>query len=93
VTRFEWNKDAVAKVMNQAVSVRAEEIQALFDALGPECAGRDVEEVKAVLTTRWAEDLHGSITDPELTAYAEVLASGQPIRVEQQQLTAEDLHL
>jgi hypothetical protein len=41
-----------------------------------ECQRRLVEEIKLVLVERWAEATPGgSITDPELTQYAEQIAA------------------
>jgi hypothetical protein len=65
-------------------------MQDLLDSVLATQQGRDVEEVKSVLESRWHEQFDRTLTDPNLSAWAEQLASGGRVVVQQKDLTAQD---
>jgi hypothetical protein len=81
MVRFEWDKDALAKVINNAVQVRADELQAVYDRVLQAGRGKSLEEVKQVLQAEVRSTFGTEITDPELSDCAEVLAAGRRIVV------------
>jgi hypothetical protein len=80
---FELNRDALTKVANDAAAIQAQQMQTLLDSLTATEEGKPVEDVKATLERRWTEDLGGTLTDPHLTAWAEQLAAGGRVIVNQ----------
>jgi hypothetical protein len=90
MAKFEFNEQALADVANQAVAVRAKEMQELLDGLLATQQGRDVEEVKLVLESRWQTQFDRSLADPHLSVWAKQLASGGRVEVQQKDLTAQD---
>jgi len=59
----------------------AVDYQRMFDRLAGQYKGRPVAEIKAALQREWAS-MGGSISDPELTDYAEHISEGVKIRIE-----------
>lgn len=70
---FERN---LKKVANEAVAKVGDKLSVMLNGMAKEFKGRPVEEIKPVLQRRWASTAGGSITDPELTQYAEQIAAG-----------------
>lgn len=87
MAKFELNKQALAKVANQAIAVRAQQMQALLDAVGQSEQGKDVSEVKAMLGARWLRQFEKPLTDPHLSAWAEQLAAGGRVVVQTEAVT------
>jgi hypothetical protein len=81
MVRFEWDKDALAKVINNAVQVRADELQAVYDRVSQAGRGKSLEDVKQLLQAEVRSTIGTVITDPELSDCAEVLAAGRRIVV------------
>ena len=52
----------------------------MLDQLGQQYAGAPVEKIKPVLRTRWSR-ISGTISDPELSIYAQHISEGTPITV------------
>jgi hypothetical protein len=77
---FKFDQRALDKLAKQAVEAKAKEIQAMLDRLSRSCQGKPVDEVKRTLKREWERD-GGKITDPELSQYAEVLATGGRVQV------------
>ena len=71
---FEFNEDAIRDLANRAVTIRAQEMQALLDEVRTTEQGKDVDDVKAVLAARWRGTFERDLTDPYLSAWAEQLA-------------------
>ena len=78
---FEFDKDALSKVINNAVQVRADELQAVYDNVLRAAGGKSPEEVKELLRDEVRSAFGTEITDPELSSCAEVLAAGRRIEV------------
>jgi hypothetical protein len=78
---FEFNEDAIRDLANRAVTIRAQEMQALLDEVRTTGQGKDVDDVKVSLATRWREAFDRDLTDPHLTAWAEQLAKGGQVIV------------
>ena len=57
------------------------DITRAFDRLHAQYAGRPVEEIKPALKAAWEKD-GGSITDPELTEYSQMISDGTKITFE-----------
>lgn len=77
-SKVTFNESVLEKVAQQAAQQWAD--NALVDTY----QGRPIEEVKAAVAETWrCEGGEGaSITDPELTQYAEPIAAGGTIRIE-----------
>ncbi|WP_399559161.1 hypothetical protein OH809_45165 (plasmid) [Streptomyces sp. NBC_00873] len=69
-------KRNLQKVANDAATTVAGKLSVMLNGMSKEFEGRPVEEIKPVLQQRWASTAGGSITDPELTQYAEQIAAG-----------------
>ena len=69
---------AFKKVASDAFDQRAREMQQTMDRLGRELKGQPLDAAKTRLQREW-QRMGGSITDPELTQYAEVLVAGNRI--------------
>lgn len=78
---FEFNEDAIRDLANQALTIRAQEMQALLDEVRTTAQGQEVDDVKVVLATRWRETFDRDLTDPHLSAWAEQLAKGGQVIV------------
>lgn len=63
------------KITPQVVQSRREEIAATLNAMVPEFRGQPVEAVKEAVVSRLA-GIDVTITDPELTQYAEEIVQG-----------------
>lgn len=81
---FEFDRDVLAKGINNAMQVRAGELQGVYDRVHQAAGGKTVEEVKELLRAEVRATFGTEITDPELSACAEVLASGRRIEVRRQ---------
>jgi hypothetical protein len=87
MAKFELNKQALADVANQAVALRAQQMQALLDAVGESERGKDISTVKATLGARWLQEFERQLTDPQLSAWAEQLAGGGRVIVKPETVT------
>jgi len=58
----------------------SQKYQKLFDSLIRRYKGQPVEEIKPVLRREWKR-IGGSISDPELTEYAQHISDGTRIRM------------
>lgn len=84
---FEFDERALRKAVAPALEKLARDLTRMLQGMAREFQGRPVEEVKPVLQARWAEATPGgSITDPELTQYAEAIAAGRSIEVRADEL-------
>ncbi|MDQ4145116.1 MAG: hypothetical protein M3198_15520 [Actinomycetota bacterium] len=82
---MKFDEDAIACAVRKAAAPALREMAAdmerVLKNLSSEQQGRPLDEVKPALQGEFAR--HGwTITEPELTAYAEAIASGQRIRVQ-----------
>jgi hypothetical protein len=81
VTSFEFDKDALSRVINNAAQVRADELQTVYDNVLRTAGGKSLEEAKELLRDEVRAAFGTEITDPELSSCAEVLAAGRRIEV------------
>jgi hypothetical protein len=79
---FEFNEQAIADVANQAVTMRAQQIQSLLDEVQESESGNDVPAVKRALVARWQQEFDRTLTDPHLGTWAEQLAGGARVIVD-----------
>ena len=68
------------RAVQDTMTTLAKDYQRMRDQLGQQYAGAPVEEIKAVLRTRWSR-ISGTISDPELSIYAQHISEGTPITV------------
>ncbi len=78
---FEFNEDAIRDLAERAVTMRAQEMQTVLDAVRSTEQGKDIEVVKASLASRWRAAFERDLTDPHLSAWAEQLANGDAVIV------------
>lgn len=71
---------ALDKILQDAVKDIASDYQRMFNSLGRRYQGHPVSEIKPVLKREWAR-IGGSISDPELTDYANHISEGTPIKM------------
>ncbi|MFD7867298.1 hypothetical protein [Streptomyces sp. NPDC059783] len=69
-------KRNLRKVVNEAAGEVGRKLSTMLNGMSAQFKGRPVEEIKPVLQQRWAAVAGGSITDPELSQYAEQIAGG-----------------
>jgi hypothetical protein len=74
-------RHAVEESANRAVREIAAKLQRMLDRLGREYEGEPVAVIKPVLQREWRAVNGGSITDPELTVYAQHLSDGTRILI------------
>lgn len=67
---FEFDRDALARGINNAMKVRAEELQGVYDRVREAVDGKTVDEVKEFLRAEVRATFGTEITDPELSACA-----------------------
>lgn len=81
--KIEWAdnwEDLVREAAADGINEIAKSYQGMFDRLGRQYRGRPVAEIKPVLQREWAAQ-GGSLTDPELTTYAEHISHGTRIEM------------
>jgi len=66
------------KAVDRAVNGLAREYQRMFESLGRRYQGQPVEVIKPVLYRKWSR-LGGSLSDTELTEYAQHISDGRQI--------------
>lgn len=80
-SKVTFNAKAINKVANEAAGKVGDKLSVMLNGMSKEFEGRPVEEIKPVLQQRWTSTAGGSITDPELTQYAEQIAAGGTFNV------------
>lgn len=74
---------AARQAANEGIQRLAERCQTALDDMLVTHAGHPVDEVKPALQARWSAVNDGaSITDPELTQYAQALSDGRRVVVQ-----------
>ena len=76
--KFKINEAALKRAVAPAVKNIAEDKTRQMDQLVADYAGHDLDEIKGAIVTLFTRD-GGSISDPELTEYAEMVQRGQRI--------------
>ena len=74
-----WEKE-LEKAVRPALKDIASDYQKMFDSLLRRYKGRPVSEIKPVLRREWSR-VGGSISDPELTEYANHISEGTRIQL------------
>lgn len=69
------------RVVQPQVQAIADQYQQMLDRLGRQYAGQSVETIKPVLQAEWSRVNGGSITDPELSDWAQHISDGRRIAV------------
>jgi hypothetical protein len=70
--KIQINQQAMKDLASRAVQAQT---QALFDRVRAATLGADVSTVKAALTDEWRRTYGTTLTDPELSAWAEAIAA------------------
>jgi hypothetical protein len=82
MAKFEFNKGAIDRVAREAVRNMAADLTRGLNALVATHEGRPVDEVKIAVQRVWKDRSGGgSISDPELTQFAEEIAAGRGVTV------------
>ena len=76
--KFKINEAALKRAVGPALKKIADDKTRQMDQLVAEYAGHDLDEIKRAIAAMFKRD-GGSITDPELTKYAEMVQRGQRI--------------
>lgn len=83
--KFEFDQKAFERAVRKDVEAHVRDVSRDmtrdFDRLQTQYAGRPVAEIKPALKIAW-EQGGGSITDPELTEYAQMISDGTKITFE-----------
>jgi hypothetical protein len=77
------DQGALKKVLQKAVQGKASELTRALNALTATHQGKPLDEVKRAVQATWTRHAGrgGSITDPELTKFAEEIAAGRRVQV------------
>ncbi|WP_371099878.1 hypothetical protein [Streptomyces sp. PU_AKi4] len=79
---FKFDDRAMKKLVNQGVQKMASDLTSALNALTGRYQGKPVEEIKPEIQRVWAKHSGGgSITDPELTQFAEQIQAGGRVEV------------
>jgi hypothetical protein len=81
MSRFELNEAGIAQAIDAAAQLRVDELQAICDRVLYAGQGKSLDDVKALLRNDVRKTFGTEITDPDLSAYAEALASGRRVEV------------
>ena len=74
-----WERD-LNRLVQDSVKGIADDYQKMFDRLGRQYRGRPVAEVKSALRREWSR-LGGTISDAELSDYAQLISEGTRIKM------------
>jgi hypothetical protein len=77
MARVELNRQSMDAAVRQAFTTRMREMQSVLDALGASERGKDLSAVKVNLAARWRQQFGATLDEPQLTSWAEHLASGR----------------
>ncbi|MFJ9799809.1 hypothetical protein [Streptomyces sp. NPDC101145] len=81
-SKFSFNKRAFEKIANDAVAKMARNLTTALNGLKTRYQGAPIEEVKAAVQKVWSRHSGGgTISDPELTAFAEQIQAGGRVEV------------
>jgi len=78
---IEFDPQALARAIDGVMQDRADQLQAVYDLVLQSGQGESLEDVKGLLRNEFHATFGTEITDPDLTACADVLASGRRIEV------------
>ncbi|MEU5043135.1 hypothetical protein [Streptomyces griseorubiginosus] len=81
-SNFSFDDRALKKAVQQGVQKMADDLTKALNGLTSRYKGRPLEEIKPEIQRVWAKHTGGgSITDPELTQFAEQIATGGRVTV------------
>ncbi|MGW6144307.1 hypothetical protein [Streptomyces sp. NPDC055140] len=81
-SKLKIDDSALRKVAEQATRKLASDLTRALNVLTPQYQGRPLDEVKKAVAETWSRHSGGgSITDPELTKFAEQIAAGGQVTV------------
>ncbi len=82
MANFKFDDRAIKKAANDAVRKLAADLTKALNALTPRYQGKPLPEIKSEIQRVWSRETNGgSITDPELTQFAEQIRDGGRIEV------------
>jgi hypothetical protein len=82
VAKFSFDESAIQKAVNQGVQKMASDLTRALSGLTAQYQGRPLEEIKPEIQRVWAKHTGGgSVTDPELTRFAEQIQAGGEVVV------------
>ncbi len=82
MAKFKFDDRALKKAVNQGVQKMASDLTRALNSLTAQYAGRPLEEIKPQIQRVWAKHTGGgSITDPELTSFAQQIHDGGRVTV------------
>lgn len=76
-----WQEN-VLRAIDDDLRRRASDLQRGMDRLRPTYVGKPPAEIKPAVRQAWKRATDGQITDPELSAYADAISTGQPIKIQ-----------
>jgi hypothetical protein len=83
MAKFKFDDRALKKAVNQGVKKIADDLTKALNGLTSRYEGKPLEEIKPEIQRVWAKHSGGgSITDPELTQFAEQIQAGGRVRVQ-----------
>ncbi|MET8571803.1 hypothetical protein [Streptomyces sp. NPDC004783] len=81
-SNFSFDENAFKKAAQQGVAKMARTLTTALNGLKTQYQGKSIDEVKKAVQTTWSKHTGGgSITDPELTAFAEQIQQGGRVEV------------
>jgi len=76
MAKFKFDDRALKKAVAQGVQKMASDLTKALNGLTAQYQGRPLEEIKPQIQRVWAKHSGGSITDPELTTFAQQIHDG-----------------
>lgn len=77
---MKFRKNLEDEVTHLATQAIVDRFQPILDRIFEEYSGKPVETIKPALAQRWADGNQGAtITDPELTQFAQMISEGRRI--------------
>ncbi|MFD9042595.1 hypothetical protein [Streptomyces bottropensis] len=82
MAKFKFDDRALKKAVNQGVQKLADDLTEALNRLTPQYEGSPLEEIKPEIQRVWSMHTDGgSITDPELTTFAEQIQAGGRVAI------------
>lgn len=81
-SQFKFDEGAFKKVANDAVAKMARNLTTALNGLKSNYEGASIEDVKSAVQATWSKHSGGgTISDPELTSFAEQIQQGGRVEV------------
>ncbi|MFJ5220136.1 hypothetical protein ACIP98_36290 [Streptomyces sp. NPDC088354] len=79
---FEFDQNAVDAALNEGMQRFASELTSALGSLSEQYQGRPLEEIKPEIQRVWGERTGGgTVTEPELTQFAEQIQAGGTVTI------------